>query len=204
MRSYEDLLLARAFLILDRPADALRLLERHISMLEQQDRRKSRRMIEVLSLKALALQAQGNADRALTSLEDALGIAEPGGFVRIFVDEGERMLQLLRQAATHGIAPAYVRQLIAAFDSSVQKDQEDTPGHPGVPAPAIQPLVEPLSERELDVPRLLATGMSNPEIAQALYIATSTVRSHLKNIYSKLNVHKRWDAVHRAEELGLL
>ena len=204
MRSYEDLLLARTFLAVDRPADALPLLERHISMLEQQDRRKSRRMIEVLSLKALALQAHGDADQALTSLKGALDIAEPGGFVRIFVDEGERMLQLLRQAATQGIAPAYVRQLIAAFDSSVQKDLEGSPGHASVPSAAIQPLVEPLSERELDVLRLLATGMSNPEIAQALYVATSTVRSHLKNIYSKLNVHKRWDAVHRAEELGLL
>jgi LuxR family maltose regulon positive regulatory protein len=69
---------------------------------------------------------------------------------------------------------------------------------------ATQPLLEPLSERELEVLRLLATGRSNPEIGQELFIATSTVRSHLKNIYGKLNVHRRWDAVQRAEELGLL
>ncbi len=75
----------------------------------------------------------------------------------------------------------------------------------GPQAPAlVQPLIEPLSEREMEVLRLLATGISNPEIAQQLYIATSTVRSHLKSIYGKLNVHKRWDAVQRAEELGLL
>ena len=161
-------------------------------------------MIEVLSQKALALQAQGDFDGALTSLESALRIAEPGGLMRIFVDEGEPMLQLLRQAATRGIALTYVRRLIAAYDVPVQKRVESTPGDTHTPGPAIQPLVEPLSDREMDVLRLLATGMSNPEIAQELYIATSTVRSHLKNIYGKLNVHKRWDAVHRAEELGLL
>jgi LuxR family maltose regulon positive regulatory protein len=204
MRSYEHLLLARTLLALDRPADALPLLEQHIAMLEQQDRRKSRRMIEVQSLKALALQAQGDVNQALRSLERALSIAEPGGFVRIFVDEGEPMLQLLRQAATRGIAPGYVRRLIAAYDLPAQAGMNGAPGDTHKPAQIIQPLVEPLSKREMDVLRLLATGMTNPEIAQELYVATSTVRSHLKNIYSKLNVHKRWDAVHRAEELGLL
>ena len=204
MRSYEDLLMARTLVALDRPADALPLLEQHISMLEQMDRRKSRRMIEVLSQKALALQAQGNVDQALTCLESALCIAEPGGLMRIFVDEGEPMLQLLRQAATCGIALTHVRRLIAAYDVPVQRGAESTAGDTHTPGPTIHPLVEPLSEREMDVLRLLATGMSNPEIAQELYIATSTVRSHLKNIYGKLNVHKRWDAVHRAEELGLL
>jgi LuxR family maltose regulon positive regulatory protein len=204
MRSYEDLLMARTLLALDRPADALPLLDQHIAMLEQQGRRRSRRMIEVLSQKALALQAQGDVDQALTCLESALSIAEPGGLMRIFVDEGEPMLQLLRQAAARGIALGYVRQLIAAYDLPAQAGMGRAPGDTHTPTQIMQPLVEPLSKREMDVLRLLATGMSNPEIANELYIATSTVRSHLKNIYGKLDVHKRWDAVHRAEELGLL
>lgn len=124
--------------------------------------------------------------------------------MRIFADEGERMALLLRQAASRGIAPGYVSQLIAAFDAPVASDTAGTLPHPHAQPPVDQPLIEPLSEREMEVLRLLSTGLSNPEIAQALFIATSTVRSHLKSIYGKLNVHKRWDAVHRAEELGLL
>jgi LuxR family maltose regulon positive regulatory protein len=161
-------------------------------------------MIEVQMLKALALQAQDSLDQALASLEAALTIAEPGGFVRMLVDEGEAMLQLLRQAATRGIAPEYTSKLVAAFEQPPYGAPLAAPSVPHQPPPLVQPLVEPLSERELEVLRLLATGLSNPEIAQRLYIATSTVRSHLKNIYGKLNVHKRWDAVQRAEELGLL
>jgi LuxR family maltose regulon positive regulatory protein len=88
---------------------------------------------------------------------------------------------------------------VAAFDVSQVPGARRQPAHPPP-----QPLIDPLSERELEVLRLLSAGLSNPDIAQELYIATSTVRSHLKSIYSKLNVHKRWDAVQRAEELGLL
>jgi LuxR family maltose regulon positive regulatory protein len=161
-------------------------------------------MIEVQALSALAFQAEGNLDEALTSLEAALAIAESGGFVRMLIDEGEPMLHLLRQAATAGIAPEYTSKLVAAFEQpdriALMSTSPDSPQQ----SPRSQPLVEPLSERELEVLRLLATGLSNPEIAQKLFIATSTVRSHLKNIYGKLNVHRRWDAVHRAEELGLL
>ena len=124
--------------------------------------------------------------------------------MRTFVDEGEPMLQLLRQAASHGIAPGYVSQLIASFDLLAHRQTAGAAPSLEPHPPSAQPLVEPLSERELEVLHLLATGMSNPEIADQLFIATSTVRSHLKSIYGKLNVHKRWDAVHRAEELGLI
>ena len=95
-------------------------------------------------------------------------------------------------------------QLIAAFDVPTARDTAGMPPHPHDQLHVDQPLIEPLSEREMDVLRLLSTGLSNPEIGQELFIATSTVRSHLKSIYGKLNVHNRWDAVHRAEELGLL
>ena len=109
------------------------------------------------------------------------------------------MAALLRQAASRGIAPAYVTKLLSAFEAP---ESETTAAKPHIPS--AQPLVEPLSEREMDVLRLLSTGLSNPEIADELTIAVSTVRSHCKSIYGKLNVHKRWDAVHRAQELGLL
>ena len=161
-------------------------------------------MIEIQMLKALAFQAQGDLDQALVPLEIALSIAESGGFVRILVDEGEPMLRLLRQAATRGIAPEYVSRLVAAFEQPAHHGGVASLAQPHRPPPLVQPLAEPLSERELDVLRLLATGLSNPEIAEQLYVASSTVRSHLKSIYGKLNVHKRWDAVRRAEELGLL
>jgi LuxR family maltose regulon positive regulatory protein len=203
LRRYESILLARTLLLWGRSSEALPLLEAHAAMLARHDRGHSRRMIEVQMLKALAFQAQGDLDQALTSLAAALAIAEPGGFVRILVDEGEPMLQLLRQAATRGIAPEYTSKLVAAFElPSHEAVLATSAGHRA--PPPVQPLIEPLSEREMEVLRLLATGLSNPEIAQQLYIATSTVRSHLKSIYGKLNVHKRWDAVHRAEELGLL
>ena len=109
------------------------------------------------------------------------------------------MADLLRRAASLGVSPAYVASLLAAFDAAGPGEEATKPQ-----ARPTQPLVEPLSERELEVLRLLGAGLSNPEIAERLYIAVSTVRSHCKSIYGKLNVHKRWDAVQRAQELGLL
>jgi LuxR family maltose regulon positive regulatory protein len=108
------------------------------------------------------------------------------------------MAALLRRAASRGVSPAYVARLLEAFGDPGREPRE------GWAQSRPQPLIEPLSEREIEVLRLLARGMSNPEIAQALFIAVSTVRSHCKSIYAKLDVHKRWDAVQRAQELGLL
>ena len=101
------------------------------------------------------------------------------------------MMKLLRQAASRGIADEYARKLLAAFATPAR----ETP---------TQTLVDPLSERELEVLRLLATNLSSTDIAQELTIAVSTVRSHTKSIYSKLNVHRRLDAVERAKELQLI
>ena len=118
--------------------------------------------------------------------------------MRIFVDEGQPMVRLLHEAAAHGVAPKYVARLLAAFPES------ESPVH-YAPGPAEQSrIVEPLSERELEVLRLLAAGLSNPEIARRLYVAVSTVRSHTKSIYGKLGAHGREEAVQRARELGLL
>jgi LuxR family maltose regulon positive regulatory protein len=131
--------------------------------------------------------------RALSALERALALGEPEGYVRTFVDEGEPMAMLLRLALSQGMAPNYVARLLAAFG----KEIEPTP-------PAMESLVEPLSERELQVLRLVVAGLSNPEIAQELVIAVSTVKSHVNHIYGKLGVESRTQAVVKAQELALL
>jgi LuxR family maltose regulon positive regulatory protein len=198
MRRYEYILLARTLLAQDRPGSALTLLEELITTMELRGSSR-RRLTEVRILKALALQAEADVDQALTILQEVLALAEPAGHVRTFADEGEPMARLLRQAASHRIMPVYANKLLAAFDGVKHDDEADM-----VRSQAAQALIDPLSARELEVLRLLAAGLSNPEIARELYIATSTVRSHVKNIFGKLNVHKRWDAVQRAEELALL
>jgi LuxR family maltose regulon positive regulatory protein len=149
-------------------------------------------VIELLVLQALAHQARGDLPAALVPLARALALAEPEGYVRLFVDEGAPMALLLDAAAKRGIAPHYAWQLLVAFGRA-----EDTP------APK-QVLMEPLSERELDVLRLLSTDLDGPEIARELVVSLNTMRTHTKNIYSKLGVTSRRAAVRRAEELGLL
>jgi len=186
-----DIIRARALLAKGSPEAALNLLQALPSILEQWGR--VTRSIEVHNLIALANRKLGDIDQAMIAMERALSLAEPGGYVRIFLDEGQAMFELLHHAASRGIAPEYVSKLISAFDEEMEAGS--TPA---------QPLIDPLSERELEVLHLLARGLSNPEIAQELVIAVSTVRSHLKSIYSKLNVHRRWDAVQRGKELGLL
>jgi LuxR family maltose regulon positive regulatory protein len=141
----------------------------------------------------LALQVQGNLDQALSTLERALSLAEPEGYVRTFVDEGQPMAKLLRHALSQGIAPNYVARLLAAFGEEIR-----------LTSPAMESLVEPLSEREMEVLRLIVAGLSNPEIAEELVIAISTVKSHVNHIYGKLGVKSRTQAVARARELDLL
>jgi LuxR family maltose regulon positive regulatory protein len=197
LRKYEQEVLARLFILQDRAAEALDLLASLLVEARQLDRIDL--IIDLQNLRALALQAEGQDEQAMAALEEALNLAEPGGFVRTFLDEGPSMARLLRQAASRGIAPAYALKLLAAFDGSEMMEPQTGPQRSRP-----QPLIEPLSERELEVLRLLANGLSNPEIAEHLYIAVSTVRSHCKSIYAKLNVHKRWDAVQRAQELDLI
>ena len=148
-------------------------------------------VIEILVLQALTHQARDDIPAALASLRRALTLAEPEGYVRIFVDEGPPMAALLRAAAKLRIAPGYVRRLLAA----VNKTEDGTP--------ASQGLIEPLSERELDVLRLLGTDLDGPEIARELIVSLNTVRTHTKNIYAKLGVNNRRAAVRRARELDL-
>jgi LuxR family maltose regulon positive regulatory protein len=197
LRKYQHIALARLFIRQGRAAEALALLKALLTLSRELGRIDL--TIEIQILRALALQIQGDPTQAMDALAQALSLAEPGGYLRIFLDEGEPMTRLIQQAASRGIAPAYTAKLLAASSVSGSK------GKGSQPSPSlVQPLIEPLSERELKVLRLLATGMSNPEIANELCVAVSTVRSHCKNIYGKLGVHRRWDAVQLAQALGLL
>jgi LuxR family maltose regulon positive regulatory protein len=146
-------------------------------------------LIEILILQAITFAAQKRGEEALSALEHALRLAEPEGFVRIFLDEGEPLVALLRQAVAQDIHTAYALRLLNAL---------------GEAAPPPQPLIEPLSERELEVLRRVAAGYSNQEIAQELVLAISTVKKHIGHIYGKLGVGSRTQAVAQAREIGLL
>jgi LuxR family maltose regulon positive regulatory protein len=150
-------------------------------------------VIEILILQALALQEQGDIETGIAILKRALALAEPGGFVRLFADEGKPMSILLRHAASRGIAPHYVSRLLAAFDDS-----------PHTILSHHQPLIDPLSDRELEVLQLITQGLSNHQIATELFVAISTVKTHVKSIYRKLNVTGRFEAIERVRDLSLL
>jgi len=153
------------------------------------------KMIELLVLNSLVLIEIGKKNEALDALEKALSLAEPGGYIRIFIDEGDPMKALLREAENRGMAPDYVLKLLAVFETD----------HVQVAPPSVSAaLIESLSERELEVLRLLKTELSGPEIADELIIALSTMRTHTQNIYSKLGVSNRRTAVRKAKELNLL
>ena len=157
------------------------------------------RAIEILMLQSLAFQAGGETARAMTTLEKALVLAESGGFVRIFVDEGPPMARLLYEAATRGIAPDYVRRLLATFPAA----EPERTGPSKAQAPKSK-WVEPLSERELEVLQLVAEGLTSQEIASRLFLSLNTVKSHTRNLYGKLGVHSRTQAVARARAFGIL
>jgi LuxR family maltose regulon positive regulatory protein len=192
LREREHLVAARVLLAQDKPDQALRLLERLREEAEAADRAGS--VIEILALQALALWARGKKERAVGTLSRALALAEPEGYVRTFVDEGPAMGDLLsatleaRQrghldAAGH-VSVSYLARLIAALA------EEDAS------APiADERLPEPLSERELEVLALIAAGNSNAKIADKLFVSTSTVKTHINNLYRKLGARSRTQAV---------
>jgi LuxR family maltose regulon positive regulatory protein len=157
--------------------------------------------LKVMVLQAVALQAHGEEDEAAQLLGDALALSEAGGFVRIFVDEGIPMARLLSEAAARGIMPDYTGRLLAVFEAEAHKS-EDKPYSP--PAPTAQPLVEPLSQRELEVLQLIAQGLSNREISERLFLALDTVKGHNRRIFGKLSVRRRTEAVAKARSLNIL
>jgi LuxR family transcriptional regulator, maltose regulon positive regulatory protein len=155
--------------------------------------------LKVMVLQAVALHMNGDKDKAVQLLFDALALAEPGGFIRIFVDEGLPMAQLLSAAEAIGMMPDYTGRLLAVFATEEQK-REDTSALP----PPAQSLIEPLSRRELEVLHLMAQGLSNQEICERLFLALDTVKGHNRKIFDKLQVQRRTEAVARARESGLL
>jgi LuxR family maltose regulon positive regulatory protein len=200
-REFEHITLARVLIAAgksDREAgsrdEAARLLGRLLQAAETGGRLGS--ALQILLLQALAFQAQGNLPHALAALERALALAEPQGYVRIFVDEGEALRLLIEQLPRnrgHSLS-AYADKLLAAFTQ---------PGTASKPARPQSDTLEPLSERELEVLKLLRSELSGPEIAQQLIVSLNTLRTHTKNIFSKLGVNNRRAAVRRAEELDL-
>jgi LuxR family maltose regulon positive regulatory protein len=163
-------------------------------------------IIEILVLQALVCRVQGDSTGALTTLERALTLAEPEGYIRLFVDEGKPMAELLaRMNASRegGGMKEYVYKLLAAF-AEEQGSREIGEKSPLLPLSSAPMLVEPLSERELEVLGLIAAGLSNQEIAQKLVVALSTVKKHINNIYTKLGVKSRTQALVQARELKLL
>ncbi len=224
LREYDHITLARILIAKyqnDRSEDtiheAMRLLDRLLQAAEEGNRVGS--VIEILVLQALTHQAQGNIKSSHAPLKRALTLAEPGGYFRIFVAEGKQMAELLARIESADESfrvKEFILKLLSAFDVHEEfLPFGSTPAEKNRSSLSSQPLinhkfrlakdimVEPLSERELEVLRLLRTDMSGPEIARECMVSLATVRTHTQNIYTKLGVNNRRAAVRRAEELNL-
>jgi len=167
--------------------------------------------INVLALQAVHHDTLGEKSAALDKLTTALNLAEPSGYIRLFVDLGPQMFGLLKQLVKQNVALDYIGQILAAFrddERTVVPEAVDqpiaSPLQPQRPSPPSQSLLEPLTNRELDVLELLPRRLSNKEIADKLFISPKTVKKHLENIYGKLNVSNRRQAVEKAVALGIL
>jgi LuxR family transcriptional regulator, maltose regulon positive regulatory protein len=202
LREREHLVLARVLLAQGKPEQALRLLEKLREQAEAAGRTGSE--IEILALQALALWATNEKERAVRTLTQSLALAEPEGYLRTFADEGAPMGDLLSEvfdaqlrsrpdAATPSVPARYLAKLLAALA------REDV-----APAAAAERLPEPLSGRELEVLALVASGMSNKEIAGRLFVSVTTVKTHINNLYRKLGARSRTQAIARARELDLI
>ncbi len=159
--------------------------------------------IEILALRALAINAQGKTEKANTVLKQAVDLGRSGGFLRVFVDLGKPMQELLRQRAAQDQSAETINRILAEFP----EDEKNLVGGESpvrIPSPDISSLVEPLTPRELEILTLLRGPLSLKEIALNLNISLPTVKRHIANIYGKLGVNQRWKAVARAEELNIL
>lgn len=155
-------------------------------------------LLKAMVLQSVVLDAHGEEVRAGQTLDEALALAEPGGELRIFVDEGASIANLLASAAARGSRPDFVSRLLAAFEA------EPGAGESQAFTASPQPLLEPLSPRELEVLRLIAAGFSNQEIGARLFLALNTVKGYNRKIFNKLEVQRRTEAVARARQLGLV
>jgi LuxR family maltose regulon positive regulatory protein len=193
----EHVVLARLLLAQGKPDEAGRLLARLLELAIAGGR--ITRAIEMLNLQALALRAAGDAGAACRTLERALSLGGRRGFIRIFVDEGPPMERLISDGVGRGIRQEYARRLLAAFPQAARE---------GAGLPGAQPqhagMVEPLSGREVEVLQLIAEGLANREVADRLYLSLNTIKVHTRNLYGKLGVKNRTQAVAEARSLGIL
>ncbi|MGO4859051.1 LuxR C-terminal-related transcriptional regulator [Arthrobacter sp. 2MCAF14] len=202
LHEFEHITLARALLAQDsmEPSEesagrAVGLLDRLLRAAEEDGRTGT--VVELLVLLALAHYKEADDGGALAALRRAVALAEPEGYVSVFVDEGEAAANLLETLAKQGNASDYVTRLLESFGAKTRKTRDHSTS-------AQQRLIEPLSERELQVLRLLSSELGGPEIARELLVSLNTLRTHTKNIYAKLGANNRRSAVRRAEELDLL
>lgn len=193
LHSFVELILSRLWLAQGEVEAALQLQDRLLIVFRAWQH--VRLLIETLLLRAQGYAARGETDRAHSDVQEALVLGEPGGFVRVFVDEGEPVRRLLESfLMPERGSRAYVEQLLKAFGT----------GGDAAAAAKAQPLVEPLTERELEILQLVAEGLSNREIGQRLFLSLPTVKWHTSNIYGKLGVRNRTTAAAKARELGIL
>ncbi len=193
LREMEYIELARVLLAQGKLAEAAKLLPRLLKAAETGER--ISRVIEIMMLQAFVLQAQGSTDQAITRLEQTLTLSEPGGFIRIFVDEGPQMEALLKKIKTKDEKKKiYIRKLLTAFG--------ETKSHLSSTSP--QPLIDPLSERELEVLHLITKGLTNQQIATKLFLSLNTIKAHTRNIYQKLGVNSRTQAVAEARDKDII
>ncbi len=186
-KTRESLILTRLCIKQGQYAEALAWIDHQLKALESLGRKEIQ--VETHLLQAETHQSAGDTRKALAALEQALAIAEPSGYIRIVLDQGPPIQKLLEKVKR----TTYINKLLSQFQPAGRQ-----------PVAPPQSLIDPLSERELEILRLLPTNLTTPEMAAELYISVSTVRSHIKSIYSKLNVHRRTEAVNQAEDLGLL
>lgn len=191
--------LARVRLARNEPSAALAVLEPLRDQMEGKGWRDE--LLRVLALQALALHAEGREDEALRALVETMGPAEGEGFIRLFLDEGAPMARLLSVAAARGMMPAYAGSLLTAFAAEKQVRESAIAESA---SSLSRSLTGPLSQRELEVLRLIAEGLSNREIGERLFLALNTIKGHNRRIFDKLEVKRRTEAITRGRELGLL
>jgi LuxR family maltose regulon positive regulatory protein len=193
----EGIILARMYLLQGKQDEAIQRLNTLLAAAESGER--WRHVVELLVLQAMTYDAQGHQDTALESLSQALEMAESEGYMRTFVDSGQPVAKLLREASQSGHIPAYGNKVLKAFqtDKQVRRKIKHTVSSPST-------FIDPLSDREMEVLQLIAGGLSNREIAERLFLSPGTVKVHAHNIYSKLGVNGRTQAIKQARDLGLL
>ncbi len=193
---------ARVWLAHGDPDAALALLE---PLLEQAEaKRLEDERLKVMVIQAAALEMHGQFEAALEQLSYALALGESGGMLRVFLDEGMPIWYLLQRATTKGIMPEYTGRLLTAFKGENGVGERSKHERDEVPWHVSAHLIEPLSDRELEVLRLIAAGLSNREIGERLFLALSTVKGYNQIIFNKLQVSRRTEAVARARSLGLI